>query len=186
MRVLFVCDDNRRSSPMAAAFLYHQQRLRKIDNLVVASAGFVEGGRRLDPSVVTLLEDRGVDLSRKRSRRLSQEIVARADLIVTMTAGQAVRVMREYPVVAERVFTLRHLCAVITSRPDALNAMVWIRQLQRSVPRDYESGSPLLDIANPVGSGFGPTLGLADQLLVAIDHVTRCLWPHAHVAPATT
>lgn len=186
MRFLFVCDDNVRSSPMAAAFLYHQQRLREINPLIVASGGFGPAGRRLDGSVVALLEDRGVDLSRKRTRELDAEMVGRADLIATMTGAQAMRTMRSWPEVAGRVFTLRHLCAVVASRPPSMSPTVWVRGLQRSVDRDYGlSSDPTMDIAQPSGSEFGATLNLADQLLAATDHLTRCLWPESEISTAT-
>lgn len=178
MRFLFVCDDNVRSSPMAAAFVYHQQRMREIEPLVVASAGFGPAGRRVDSSVVALLEDRGVDLSRKRTRELDGAMADRADLIVTMTGAQANRTMTAWPEVAARVFTLRHLCAVVTERPTSVSPAAWVRSLRDVTARDYQAaGDPSLDIAEPTGTEFGATLNLADQLLVATDHVTRSLWP---------
>ena len=178
MRFLFVCDDNVRSSPMAAAFLYHQQRLRSIEPLVVASGGFGPPGRTLDASVVALLEDRGVDLSRKRTRELDADMVGHADLIVTMTGSQAVRTMTAWPEVADRVFTLRHLWAAVTSRPASMSAAGWLRTVQGAIERNYVStGDPTMDIALPAGREFGATLNLADQLLAATDHLTRCLWP---------
>ena len=179
MRLLFVCDDNVRSSPMAAAFLYHEQRRREIAPLVVASGGFGPPGRPVDGPVVSLLEDRGVDLSRKRSRELDAEMVGRADLIVTMTGSQANRTMTGWPEVAARVFTMRHLCAAVTSRPDSTSPTAWVQQLQRSTERSYTAGDPSMDIAEPTGSEFGAILNLADQLLAATDHLVRCLWPPA-------
>ena len=176
MRFLFVCDDNVRASPMAAAFLYHEQRQRNIDSLVIASGGFGPGGRRVDGSVVALLEDRGVDLSRKRSRELDADTVGRADVIATMTGAQANRTMTAWPEIADRVFTLRHLCAAVTSRPATVGAANWVHELHHREARNYSDTDPSMDIAEPVGSEFGATLNLADQLLAATDHLMRCLW----------
>lgn len=171
---------------MAAAFLYHQQRVREIESLVVASGGFGPAGRRVDGSVVALLEDRGVDLSRKRTRELDAAMVGRADLIVTMTGAQAVRTMTAWPEVATRVFTLRHLCAVVTARPTAESPTSWVRELQDATQRNYNAaGDPSMDIAEPTGDEFGATLNLADQLLAATDHVIGCLWPASSVSSSS-
>ena len=163
---------------MAAAFLYHEHRRRGIEPFVVASAGFGPAGRPIDSSVVTLLDDRGVDLRRKRTRELSADIVDRADLIVTMTGSQANRLTTTWPEVARRVFALRHLCAVVASRPAAMSPASFVRHLQETAQRSYELGpDPALDIAEPAGTEFGATLNLADQLLAATSHVADCLWP---------
>lgn len=176
MRFLFVCDDNIRSSPMAAAFLYHEHRRRRIQPLIVASAGFGPSGQPIDASVVTLLDDRGVDLSRKRTRELDAGLVERADLIATMTGAQANRVMVSWPEVAGRVFTLRHLCAQVAARPAEVSAAAWVHEAT-AVPRTYApGGDPAWDIAEPVGAEFGATLNLADQLLAATGHLAEWFW----------
>lgn len=167
---------------MAAGFLYHQARLRSIDTLIVASAGFGSPDRRISRPVVTLLEDRGVDVERKRTRQLDAEMVGRADVIIAMTAAQARRAEIGFPEVAPRIFTLRHLCALVASRPDGISAEAWMRELQRTNPRDYGTGDVTQDILEPVGAEFGAVLNLADQLLVAVDHLVRCVWPRSAIA----
>lgn len=171
---------------MAAGFLYHQARLRSIDTLIVASAGFGPPDQRISRPVVSLLEDRGVDVERKRTRQLTADMVAYADLIVTMTVDQARRAEVAFPEAASKIFTLRHLSAVVTTRPDGIGAEVWMRELQRTTERAYgradSGGDSTLDIAEPTGTEFGAMLNLADQLLAAIDHLVRCIWPRAQLA----
>jgi arsenate reductase len=52
------------------------------------SAG-TEPGERVHPEVVEVMRERGVDLSGKRPRRLTPELAAEAQVLVTMGCGDA-------------------------------------------------------------------------------------------------
>jgi arsenate reductase (thioredoxin) len=80
--VLFVCIHNSGRSLAARVLLDHyaQGRVR------VESAGS-EPGSQLNPSVVAVLGERGLDLSREFPKPLSDETARRADVIVTMGCG---------------------------------------------------------------------------------------------------
>jgi arsenate reductase (thioredoxin) len=80
--VLFLCVHNAGRSLAARVLLDHyaQGRIR------VESAGS-EPGRGLNPSVVAILEERGLDPSREFPKPLSDEAATTADVIVTMGCG---------------------------------------------------------------------------------------------------
>jgi arsenate reductase (thioredoxin) len=82
--VLFVCVHNAGRSQMAAAFLAHHARGR-ID---VFSAG-TEPADHVNPAVVEVMDELGIDLSREIPSRLAPDDVRTADVVVTMGCGDA-------------------------------------------------------------------------------------------------
>ena len=86
--VLFVCVHNAGRSQMAAALLEHHARGR----VRVASAGS-EPADELHPSVVEAMAELGIDLTRERPKRLTDEAVREADVVVTMGCGDSCPVL---------------------------------------------------------------------------------------------
>jgi arsenate reductase (thioredoxin) len=82
--VLFVCVHNAGRSQMAAAFLAHHARGR-ID---VFSAG-TEPADHVNPAVVEVMDELGIDVSREIPSRLAPDDVRTADVVVTMGCGDA-------------------------------------------------------------------------------------------------
>ena len=82
--VLFVCTHNAGRSLAARVLLDHyaQGRIR------VESAGS-EPAEMLNPSVVSILEERGLDVSRDFPKSLTHSGAREADVIVTMGCGDA-------------------------------------------------------------------------------------------------
>jgi arsenate reductase len=82
--VLFVCVHNAGRSQMAAGFL---------DNLAdgrvsVRSAGS-EPGEEINPQAVEAMAERGIDLSKKLPKPLTDNGVRAADVVITMGCGDA-------------------------------------------------------------------------------------------------
>jgi arsenate reductase (thioredoxin) len=80
--VLFLCVRNAGRSLAARVLLEHYAQGR----LVVESAGS-EPGDQLNPSVVAILEERGMDPTREFPKPLTDESARAADVIVTMGCG---------------------------------------------------------------------------------------------------
>jgi len=80
--VLFLCVHNAGRSQMAAAFA------REIggDRVVVHSAGSAPG-ETLNPAVVAVMLEKGIDIASETPRKLSDEMGRSADVIVTMGCG---------------------------------------------------------------------------------------------------
>jgi arsenate reductase (thioredoxin) len=82
--VLFVCVHNAGRSQMAAALLDHHASGR----VRVRSAGSVPADQ-LNPAVVEVMAEIGLDLSKEFPKPLTSEGVEAADVVVTMGCGDA-------------------------------------------------------------------------------------------------
>ncbi|MFO0996164.1 MAG: arsenate reductase ArsC [Alphaproteobacteria bacterium] len=77
--VLFMCSTNSVRSPMAEALMKHFHGHR----VFVASAGVRT--REIDPFVVAVMAERGLDLARHRARTLEDLADTSFDLVITLT-----------------------------------------------------------------------------------------------------
>ena len=82
--VLFLCIHNSGRSAAARVLLDHYGQGR----VEVRSAGS-EPGEQLNPSVVAILNERGLDATKEFPKPLTDEIARAADVIVTMGCGDA-------------------------------------------------------------------------------------------------
>lgn len=82
--VLFVCVHNAGRSQMAAALLEHHGAGR----VAVRSAGSAPA-ETVNPAVVEVMAELGIDVSRKVPAKLLTEDVAASDVVVTMGCGDA-------------------------------------------------------------------------------------------------
>jgi protein-tyrosine-phosphatase len=86
MKILFVCSGNTCRSPLAEAIARRMLTESGKDNVIVSSAGTSawEGSPASDGAILIGVE-RGLDLSEHRSRRLTAEMLADADLVLVMS-----------------------------------------------------------------------------------------------------
>lgn len=82
--ILFLCVHNAGRSQMAAAFA----REIGAERVVVHSAGSAPG-ETLNPAVVTVMLEKGIDISSETPRKLSDEMGRSADVVITMGCGDA-------------------------------------------------------------------------------------------------
>lgn len=82
--VLFVCVHNAGRSQMAAALLDHHAAGR----VVVRSAGSAPA-ESINPAVVEVMDELGLDLSKEFPKPLTTEAVQAADVVITMGCGDA-------------------------------------------------------------------------------------------------
>ncbi|SDM52453.1 arsenate reductase ArsC [Allokutzneria albata] len=82
--VLFVCVHNAGRSQMAAALLHHHAQGR----VLVRSAGSAPA-ESVNPAVVEVMAELGLDLSEEFPKRLTTEAVQAADVVITMGCGDA-------------------------------------------------------------------------------------------------
>ena len=82
--LLFVCVHNAGRSQMAAALV----ALRSEGRIDVRSAGS-SPAEELDPAVVEVMGELGIDLSRERPKPLTDDAVRASDVVVTMGCGDA-------------------------------------------------------------------------------------------------
>lgn len=178
MRVLFVCTANICRSALAAGLLVDAADARGLENVRVASAGFLPGGREPHESVVSILDESGVDLTDKRSRRLDETIVGGAQLVLTMTSEHARRLVGEFPLATKKVWVLRDFCSRITARAEGQSVADWLADMDRQHPRSYADDSDRLDVPDPIGEAHDAFTELGDELSNLISWLLACAYPN--------
>lgn len=109
--ILIVCTANICRSPIAEVLL--KQKIT--DSALpgewrVESAGtWARDGYAASKYGAELMRERGLDLEGHRSRVVNEEMLAGADLILTMESGQKEALMAEFPAVASRIFMLSEM-----------------------------------------------------------------------------
>ena len=78
-RVLFICTHNSGRSQMAEAFLKHLGH-----GTVEAESAGTTPAERVNPVVVQAMKEKGIDISQNSPKLLTEEMVDRADRVVTM------------------------------------------------------------------------------------------------------
>jgi protein-tyrosine-phosphatase len=82
--VLFVCLHNAGRSQMSEALF---ERAAGGRHSAESAGSIAEPGGRVHPEVVQVMNEIGIDLSDRTPQRLSDELAARADVLVTMGCG---------------------------------------------------------------------------------------------------
>jgi arsenate reductase (thioredoxin) len=82
--VLFVCVHNAERSQMAAGLV----KLRSAGRIHVRSAGSTPG-EEINPAVIVVMHELGVDMSEEFPKPLTDEFVRAADVVITMGCGDA-------------------------------------------------------------------------------------------------
>ena len=82
--VLFLCTHNAGRSQMALGFFQHFAEGRAI-----AWSGGSEPGNAINPTAVTVMAERGIDITSEFPKPWTDEILTAADVIVTMGCGDA-------------------------------------------------------------------------------------------------
>ena len=101
-KIVFLCYGNICRSPLAAGLA--QQRLGGVN---IASAGFhQQEGRSCPEKIRRIGNSFGLDLSGHRSRRVTHELLANADLVIAMDKENLDRLHHEFPEILDRTTLL--------------------------------------------------------------------------------
>jgi len=165
---------------MAEGLLRHTLAERGLD-VGVSSAGLLTEGQPATDTAVDTLAERGIDLDGHRSRRISPEVLGRADLIVGMTREHVREAAVMRPDLYERAFTLKELVRRgrrTGPRPAGEPVGAWLSRLASGrAPRDHLGASALDDVADPVGQGERVYEQTADELEDLTTALVDLLWP---------
>ena len=140
----------------------------------VSSAGLYEGGAPATDHGVAAMADRGLDLREHRSRRLTDDMVRRADLVIAMTRLHAREAAVLQPDTLRKTFTLKELAreaAAAGKRGAEEPFEAWLaRVAQHRTPSALlgVGHNDELDVADPIGGSradYEVTADLLDRLL---------------------
>lgn len=108
-RVLFVCTGNTCRSPMSACIaraLIEKEGPTGITTIAESAGIAADDEYPATPEAMTVMAERGMDLTGHRSRMLTAEMIDRAEIVYTMTHMHAQRVMSLAPDAVHKVFPL--------------------------------------------------------------------------------
>lgn len=105
LRILFVCSGNTCRSPIAEYLC--KSILVNHKEIEISSAGiFARENDKPSSYAVEVMEEKGIDISSHRSRKLNRTLVEEASLIFVMTNEQAKLLKELFPEFEYKIFTL--------------------------------------------------------------------------------
>ena len=173
--ILVVCSGNICRSPIAEGLLRRAiERRDDIETPVLGSAGTIamEGAPATREAVAAAAE-RGVDISRHVARRLTDPMIAGADLLVCMAAEHREEIEERVPDARDRSFTLKELTRLLEH--DTAPADIRGRIARAARARDdgalTETDRFDQDVVDPLGMPLETYLVIADELDEWIDRL---------------
>ncbi len=105
--VLLVCTGNTCRSPMAQAIAREQiAKAGGVEVRVISAGAAASTGAPATPEAVTAMNAAGLDLSNHRSRNLTRDMIAEADLILGMSRSHVAAVLAADPTAVGKTTTL--------------------------------------------------------------------------------
>ena len=106
-RILFVCTGNTCRSSMAEVIFKDMIKDKELDIEVHSRGVSAVDGHRASKQAVQVMREDDIDLSKHRSKLLTEKDVKKADLILTMTTNHKSLVLNLYPEAQDKIYTLK-------------------------------------------------------------------------------
>jgi protein-tyrosine phosphatase len=184
-----ICTGNVCRSPFAALVLARELDRRGVANRV-SSAGLVGDGMPAAPEIIELLDAEGLDGRSHRSRLLSAEILAGADLVVGMAREHVREAVLAEPGLIDRAFTLKELVRRgrhVGPRPADEPLAGWLTRAGAGRrPVDTLGSSRDDDITDPIGRRQAVFRQVGDEITGLTVALAELAWPHAPGEAAPT
>jgi protein-tyrosine phosphatase len=174
LRVLLVCTGNICRSPIAHGVLSERSSRLSGGEIEVLSAGtWARDGYPATPGAVAAAAKIGVDIAGHLTSRFTGDLARWADLVVTMTAEQAVEVQQEASDATDKTFTLKELASILAALPPAVEPTreaVVERVAEADRTRRAGHGLPAdVDVADPLGLDRSAYRAAAEEIEELID-----------------
>jgi protein-tyrosine phosphatase len=180
MRILTVCSANRCRSPMAAGLLRTRLAGRGFE-AQVASAGLGPAGLAAVPDAVDVMADVGIDIRAHRSRQVTPEVCAGADLVLAMTRQHVVELVVLSPGAWPHTFMLREAlerARGIGPRRPGEEPSHWIERMHDGRRRAAILSAPSsIDVADPIGQPRRAFVQTRRELEGLVEELTELLAP---------
>lgn len=180
MHILFVCTGNICRSPTAERLTraYAATRLLDPSRLTAESAGTrAVYGSAMEPTAELVLRSLGGDGRNFQARQVSPELVANADIVLTMTRQHRSKVLNGSPRALPRTFTLREAQSLVEQLPPAdlpppedldrrCRELVAAMVAQRAVRHTARARSD--DIRDPIGAEPATYVSVGEEIASAL------------------
>jgi protein-tyrosine phosphatase len=146
----------------------------------VSSAGLLSDGQPAAEATERVMVDHGLDLTGHRTRRLTRELVAGADLVLAMAREHVREAAVLEPTAFGRTFTLKELVRrgrAIGPRPSGETTAAWLARVHAGrTPSLHLGASPDDDVPDPIGHRMAVHERTADELVELTDALVELLW----------
>lgn len=107
MKILFVCAGNTCRSPIAQGILQDLAR-KKTMGISVESAGiYAMDGQKASINAIRALELDNINIENHRASMVNEDIIRRADLVLTMGRGHKEILIDQYSFAKDKIYTLK-------------------------------------------------------------------------------
>jgi protein arginine phosphatase len=133
LKLVFVCTANVFRSVIAEGLcrnFLENEELDRVITLDSAGIGDTCGNRRPAPVLREFLAELGIDVTEHRSKRLTEEIIETADLIIPMTSRQERKILTTFPSAEGKTRLLRRFDP-LSNHPDVKDPWEPVSQKMR-------------------------------------------------------
>lgn len=140
--VLFVCTANRFRSPLASAFFRNALGDSAGTDWTVDSAGtWTSPGMQVLPEVSLIARKYGLDLTRHRSKPVTEALLSAHDLILVMEAGHKEALENEFPSSSGRIYLLSQVVEGRTyDIPDLFDSLESVMEISGNLYELIQTG----------------------------------------------